>query len=108
MKESNDIGKIGLVIAYKKHISFRQIGKMFSTWDTQFIDDGKSGIRKKSNEKIYNFSDGMEIFQPVNDRGAHKSNHSNPSQIKKRRLWIGKLLAVKYKKASPEGGQYQL
>jgi hypothetical protein len=40
MQESNDVSKIGLMIAYEQHILPRQIPYMLRTPNTQFINDG--------------------------------------------------------------------
>ena len=74
MKKCNHIGKISLVIAYKKHILFWKLTDIFSTGDLKLIYDCQARIRKNANNGIYNRSKRFDMFELLYKAGHEAVN----------------------------------
>ena len=63
MKKGDDVGKICLVIAYKKHIFRGKFADIFCSGYFQFINDYQARVGNHSDEKINNLPDDMNSLE---------------------------------------------
>ena len=65
MKESDNICKISLMIAYKKNVLFWEFANMFRAGDLKFVNNGKSRIGNSSDNGIYQRTEWFDVVESL-------------------------------------------